>query len=189
MAEEAQVWEGVQLPADFTPMLVLGRNVLNRLTQRAPELKDLVTSHEFGHTAALIHTMVERNLMFPSVAVGRDNCHDSLDDTQLATMRTTLGVGAAASGALVNAGAAAQVPAAAPRALSAFTPAALRAMLPAIGNALRSLVERCSRPDAAARAMSDQANCGVLEARRTSTTRRLAASGRRFASSRSSSRK
>jgi hypothetical protein len=144
MAEESAIWQGVQFPADFTPMMVLGNNVLQTVNNVAPVLKDLVTSHEFGHTAALVHTTVLRNLMYPNVAVGRDDCHDSLDDTQLARMRATLGVGAAAaSGALLSARAAPTPPAApTTRTRPLFTPARLRALLAGDRREMRSLIER-----------------------------------------------
>ena len=79
--------------------------------------------------------------MFPAVAVGRNDCHDSLDDEQLATMRATLGLGAAAGGALLNARAVARPPTASTGALASFTPAALVATLAGDRRPLRSLVE------------------------------------------------
>ena len=30
MPDEAEIWQGVNLPANFTPMMVLGNNVLKR---------------------------------------------------------------------------------------------------------------------------------------------------------------
>lgn len=141
MPDEGQFWQGVRLPANFTPMMVLSDSVLRTVRSMAPELQDLVTAHEFGHTGALTHTMVERNLMFPSVSVGGNNCTDSLDDAQLTTMRGTLGLSAAASGALL-ANPAAAVPAAAPsRSPRSFTPDRLRAMLAGDRRALRAFVE------------------------------------------------
>jgi hypothetical protein len=148
MPEEAQFWKGVNLPADFTPMMVLSHSVLQRLNNTAPELKDLVTAHEFGHTGALTHTTVERNLMFPSVLVGFNNCTDSLDVAQLTTMRATLGLDGAASGALL-ANRAAALPSATPPpssspslpSLRSFTPDRLRAMLAGDRRAMRSFVD------------------------------------------------
>src|SRR4051794_13301275 len=102
MPDEAQIWQGVQLPAGFTPMMVLGNDVLTRARGVDPVLDDLIASHEFGHTGALVHTMVQTNLMFPQVTPGIDDCADSLDDTQLTTMGTTYGLGPAANAA--NAG-------------------------------------------------------------------------------------
>jgi hypothetical protein len=144
MPEEGAFWQGVNLPPNFTPMMVLSHEVLQRVNSRAPDLRDLITAHEFGHTGALTHTMVARNLMFPSVAVGLNDCTDSLDDTQLATMRATLGLTTTtASGALLaNRAAAGPAPAAAPaQARRSFTPDRLRAMLAGDRQALRSFVE------------------------------------------------
>jgi hypothetical protein len=39
---EAAIWQGVNLPAEFTPMMVLGNNVLQRAGSAQPELRDLV---------------------------------------------------------------------------------------------------------------------------------------------------
>ena len=44
------------------------------------------SSHEFGHTGALVHSLEPRNLMFQGVTPGLDDCTDSLDDAQLALM-------------------------------------------------------------------------------------------------------
>ena len=60
MPDEAAIWQGVNLPANFTPMMVLGNNVLTRARAIDPELSDLVAAHEFGHTGALIHSMEPR---------------------------------------------------------------------------------------------------------------------------------
>ena len=56
MPDEAQIWQGVNLPAGFTPMMVLGNNVLARARAVDPVLDDLIAAHEFGHTGALVHT-------------------------------------------------------------------------------------------------------------------------------------
>jgi hypothetical protein len=128
MPDEGKIWQNVQLPAGFTPMMFLGYKVLNTVTLRDPALRDLVVAHEFGHTGGLVHTDVPLNLMFPSVAPGRDTCQDSLDATQLATMRTNLNLTSARTGALSVApprAPGAELRAAAPR----FTPTDLRAML------------------------------------------------------------
>ena len=52
------IWQGVNLPANFTPMMVLGNNVLQQARIVDPVLDDLVTAHEFGHSGALVHSMV-----------------------------------------------------------------------------------------------------------------------------------
>jgi hypothetical protein len=143
MPDEGQFWQGVPLPADFTPLMVLSHNVLQRVN-KTPDLKDLVIAHEFGHTGALTHTMVERNLMFPTVAVGLNNCSDSLDDAQLTTMRATVGLDRTATGALL-ANRAAAVPSGSPASrspsLRSFTPDRLRAMLAGDRPAMRSFVD------------------------------------------------
>jgi hypothetical protein len=141
MPEEAEIWAGVNLPANFTPMMALGDDVLKRAGSLDPQLRDLVVSHEFGHTGALIHSFEPRNLMQQGVAPGINDCTDSLNDAQLALMRATYGLGGtAASGALL-----AKRPAVAParssRPLSSFTPDSLRAMLAGDRRAMRSFVE------------------------------------------------
>ena len=140
MPEEAGIWQGVTLPANFTPMMVLGNNVLTRARSIDPELSDLVAAHEFGHTGALVHSEVERNLMFPGVAPGIDDCTDSLDDAQLALMGASYGLGPSAALQLKRP---AQIPPA--RALrpmsSLFAPARIRAMLAGDPQTTRAFVE------------------------------------------------
>lgn len=145
MPDEAAIWAGVNLPANFTPMMALGNSVLKRAGSIDPQLRDLVASHEFGHTGALIHSLEPRNLMFQGVTPGLNDCTDSLNDAQLTLMSATYGLGrAAASGALL---ATAKRPTAAPsparpsRLLSSFTPDSLRAMLAGDRRATRSFVE------------------------------------------------
>ena len=155
MPEEAQIWQGVNLPADFTPMMVLGNDVLARARALDASLDDLITAHEFGHTGALVHSMARGNLMIPGVTPGLDNCTDSLDDAQLTTLATTYGLGpAAASAALVASGIGA-LPAGRPasplpfRPLSSvFPPDRLRALLAGDRQAMRSFVELLFHPTA-----------------------------------------
>jgi hypothetical protein len=142
MPEEANIWKGVHLPADFTPMMVLGHNVLQRGASADPVLRDLVASHEFGHTAALVHTLVPGNLMYRAVAPGIDDCTDSLDDSQLSTMRATLGLATAASGALLATGAGAIRGTGPSGRRAPFTPDRLQAMLAGDRRAMRSFVEQ-----------------------------------------------
>ena len=52
---EGQIWKGVNLPGDFTPMMFLGSNVLRQLAAAHSDLRDIVVAHEFGHTNALVH--------------------------------------------------------------------------------------------------------------------------------------
>ena len=150
MPDEAQIWQGVQLPAGFTPMMFLGNDVLARARALDPVLDDLIASHEFGHTGALVHTMVQGNLMFPQVTPGIDDCTDSLDDGQLTTMASTYGLGPAANapsaGLLANPIGA--LPAARPtRPLSSvFPPDRLRAMLAGDRQATRSFLELMFHP-------------------------------------------
>jgi hypothetical protein len=143
MPDEAEIWAGVNLPANFTPMMALGSNVLKRAGSVDPQLRDLVVSHEFGHTGALIHSLEPRNLMFQGVTPGLNDCTDSLDDAQLALMRATYGLGgaAASSALLAKRPAVAPGPARPSRPLSSFTPDSLRAMLAGDRRATRSFVE------------------------------------------------
>ncbi|HXU02551.1 MAG TPA: hypothetical protein VN903_16415, partial [Polyangia bacterium] len=149
MPDEAQIWQNVDVPAGFTPIMVLGNNVLQQARVLDPTLDDIVTAHEFGHSGALIHSMVPRNLMYPSASPGIDDCTDGLDDAQLSLMAATLGVGVSAStGALLARGSAA-TPAGASSGRS-FAPDRLRALLAGDGPAMRSFVERLFHPQGAA---------------------------------------
>jgi hypothetical protein len=87
---EGQIWKGVHLPGDFTPMMFLGNNVLRELAATHSDLRDLVVAHEFGHTNALVHRSGGQNLMNPGVSAGQNDCRDSLADDQIATMRANL---------------------------------------------------------------------------------------------------
>jgi hypothetical protein len=101
MPAEGEIWKGVDLPAGFTSMMFLGNDVIEALGVANRELEDLVVAHEFGHTCALVHTTVARNLMFPGVQVGVNDCRDRLDAAQIGTIRSTLGLAAAAGQALL----------------------------------------------------------------------------------------
>jgi hypothetical protein len=154
MPQEAQIWQGVNLPPDFTPMMVLGNNVLARARALDPVLDDLITSHEFGHAGALVHSTASGNLMLAGVTPGLDDCTDSLNDTQLMTLGYTYGLGsAAASAALVARGIGALPPESVPllpsRPLSSvFPPDRLRALLAGDQRAMRSFVELLFHPTA-----------------------------------------
>jgi hypothetical protein len=151
MPDEAQIWQGVNLPANFSPMMVLGNDVLARARVVDPVLDDLIAAHEFGHTGALVHTMVPRNLMYPGVAPGIDDCTDSLDDLQLSMMGLSYGLGPNTALAAKRPGALTPAPAATPRPLwSVFPPARLRAMLAGDRRATRAFVERLFHGPAAA---------------------------------------
>lgn len=143
MPDEGQIWQGVQLPDGFTPMMFLGYNVIITQTAREALLRDLVVAHEFGHTGGLEHSMVQNNLMFPSEMAGRDDCTNSLDATQLATMRTNLGLVSAATMSALTATVPPRRPQ--PTAPTAtrprFTPAHLRAMLAGDAHAMRFFLE------------------------------------------------
>jgi len=149
MPEEAQIWQGVSLPANFTPMMVLGNNVLSRARALDPQLDDLIAAHEFGHTGALEHLEVQGNLMAPGVTPGVDDCTDSLNDSQIATMATTYGLGAAAA---LLAKRPVEAPASAtPRPLTSwFPPARLRALLAGDREATRAFIDRLFHGPAAA---------------------------------------
>jgi len=144
MPSEAQIWQGVDVPAAFTPIMVLGDTVLKQGRSFDPVLDDIVTAHEFGHSGALIHSAVPRNLMYPSATPGLDDCTDGLDDAQLTLMASTLGVGtSAARGALLaGAGGPTAAPSGSPSRLpTSFTRDRLRALLAGDGPAMRSFVE------------------------------------------------
>jgi hypothetical protein len=148
MSNDAQIWQGVTLPANFTPMMVLGNNVLTRGRAVDPVLDDLIAAHEFGHTGALVHTMVPQNLMYPGVTPGIDDCTDSLDDEQLTIMSVSYGLGPAAAATALLAKGAGAIPAATPaRPLSAaFAPDRLRALLAGDPVAMRAFVELLFHP-------------------------------------------
>ncbi len=149
MTDDAMLWQGVALPDGFSPMMVLGNSVLAQARKLDPELDDLVAAHEFGHTGALIHSNVERNLMYPNVTPGFDDCTDPLDDAQLATMRTAYGLGTLASDAPL-ANRAAATPSTGPSRIgAAFPPERLRALLAGEPGAMRSFVERLFHGSAA----------------------------------------
>ena len=141
MPDESQIWQGVNLPPGFTPMMVLGHNVLSRARGVDPVLDDLIAAHEFGHTGALVHSEVPRNLMISGVAAGIDDCSDSLDDAQLTTMAAAYGLGPAA--ALAAKGPAAAPAPASPRPMASwFAPARLRSLLAGDAQAARAFVDR-----------------------------------------------
>jgi hypothetical protein len=89
---EADGWQALDLPPNFTPMMFLDGKVIAAVRSGAPDLADLIAAHEFGHTGGLIHRMVPHNLMTPVVQFGTDDCTDSLAADQLDTLRATLGV-------------------------------------------------------------------------------------------------
>jgi len=140
-SEESKIWQGVQLPSAFSPMMVLGDDVLTNARASAPELQDLVVAHEFGHTGALTHTMVERNLMYPVVRRNIDDCTDSLDDSQLTTVSANYGLGPAARTAPLVQRVDAALPAGPSRILPSFAPDRMRALLAGDRQALRSFVD------------------------------------------------
>jgi hypothetical protein len=139
MTDDAKIWQGVSFPPNFTPMVVLGNNVLAQARTLDLVLDDLVTAHEFGHSGGLVHSTTIGNLMYPSVSPGFDDCTDGLDDAQLTTVATNYGLGASAATGALRAG----LPPAAPSpTLSSFSPARLRALRAGDRQATRSFVER-----------------------------------------------
>jgi hypothetical protein len=140
--EEAAIWFGVDLPANFTPMMFLGHRIITRFALSEPVLRDLVVSHEFGHTAGLPHSSIATNLMFRSDAPGHDSCLNPLTPAQLESMRTNLGLVSATTGALTSGPPPPRLRAAAPAAKRAlFGPADLRALLGGDPGASRRLLQ------------------------------------------------
>jgi len=135
MAPDNEAWKYVNLPTGFTPMVLLGSKVLESVNREAPVLKDLTTAHEFGHSAGLVHSDVERNLMYPVSTPGVNDCTDSLTDEQLDLMRTTLHLATAASETPAPTGDHVA------RFRASFTPAHARALLAGDRQATRSFVD------------------------------------------------
>jgi hypothetical protein len=92
--DTARIWNAVELPANFSPMMFLDAGVIGQAAAREEVLRDVIVAHEFGHTAGLVHRETTHNLMFPSVSSGSTGCADWLQDDQIAVVRGTLGVGA-----------------------------------------------------------------------------------------------
>lgn len=137
---EGQIWKGVKLSGDFTPMMFLGSNVLRQLAAAHSDLRDIVVAHEFGHTNALVHREGGHNLMNPGVSPGQNDCRDSLADDQIATMRT--GLGLAGSGQpLLAVGDSGQGSHINPVDQRPFTPQDLRDLLGGDRRALRRLLD------------------------------------------------
>ena len=89
---DGQVWQDVDFPTGFTPMLFLHGTLLGQLVAVDPHVRDLVVAHEFGHTAGLVHRQVDGNLMTPFAILGTSKCSDTLDPDQLATFRRNVGL-------------------------------------------------------------------------------------------------
>jgi hypothetical protein len=137
MVDEGEIWKGVDLPPNFTPMMFLGHNAIRMTTAATPVLRDLTAAHEFGHASGLLHDETLHNLMYPGVAPNVNGCTDGLTDAQLAVMRANLGVGpAATSAALSSAG----------PTRARFMPADLRALLGGDQRALRRFFEPLLEP-------------------------------------------
>ncbi len=94
---EGEIWKDIDLPAEFSPMMFLDGTFLGQYAVAGSPLVDLTTAHEFGHTGALIHLETDkRNLMYPSLMPGVNDCTDGLKADQLALLRKTIGVGVGA---------------------------------------------------------------------------------------------
>lgn len=89
--EQAQLWQDVQLPEGFTPMLFLDGAALDRFAKDDPIVRDLVVAHEFGHTGGLLHRNRPLNLMKPLVTP-LDACTQRLDPDQILTLRAAFGL-------------------------------------------------------------------------------------------------
>ncbi|HXI55487.1 MAG TPA: hypothetical protein VNO55_05480 [Polyangia bacterium] len=87
---EGRVWQGINLPPSFTPMVFLDASALSLGAARDPVLRDLIAAHEFGHSAGLVHRPVQDNLMSPGVIPGVSTCGEGLDPDQIAKMKSTL---------------------------------------------------------------------------------------------------
>jgi len=140
--DDAAVWQGVDLPATFTPITTLGSNVLARARSLDPVLDDLVVAHEFGHSGGVVHSAIQGNLMYRSVTPGLDDCTNGLNDEQLAIMANAYGLGptATAASALRAEGVAAPAPVVA-RFRDRFPPARMRAMLTGDQDATRAFID------------------------------------------------
>jgi hypothetical protein len=136
---EGEIWRGVNLPGDFTPMMFLGSNVLRELAAAHSDLRELVVAHEFGHTNALVHRSEGQNLMNPGLSPGQNDCQDALADDQLATMRANLQLGGAGQTLLVSDHPASVRPDEVVDAIP-FSPADLRDLLDGDRRAIRRLL-------------------------------------------------
>jgi hypothetical protein len=137
-ATDGQTWQSVDLPAGFAPMMVLGSKVLARAAAADPVYDDLIVAHEFGHSGGLVHSSVERNLMYPDTLPG-DDCTNGLDDAQLAIMSASYGLGPATAGPLASR-TGALTPAGSAKSTAAFPREQLRALMSGDRAALRSFV-------------------------------------------------
>jgi hypothetical protein len=138
---EGQIWDGIDLPADFTPMVFLDGKVLSQVGRFAPVLRDLVVAHEFGHTASLVHREEVNNLMFPAVAVGVSTCADSLASDQLTAMRASLGFSPVVQARVISGDGSSPAPSVAKRRASEwFAPKRFVAMLHGDREAKRELL-------------------------------------------------
>jgi hypothetical protein len=91
-AQTARIWNAVDLPPNFSPMMFLDAGVISQAAARDEVLRDVIVAHEFGHTAGLVHRETSHNLMYPSVAAGSTTCSDWLQDDQIAVVRSSLGL-------------------------------------------------------------------------------------------------
>jgi hypothetical protein len=92
---EGKLLGSLELPPDFTPMMFLHDAVLTKVAAQNEVSREFLVAHEFGHASGLPHHNLESNLMYPTVSAAASRCTDrALDDAQLATMRSELGLGA-----------------------------------------------------------------------------------------------
>jgi hypothetical protein len=135
--EESKIWQDVDLPEGFSPMMFLDEGTLHDGAAESPVIRDLVVAHEFGHTGGLVHRPESHNLMYPSVTPGANTCADGLTDDQFTTLRATFGFGPQVKTLTVEPGA--RIPGR-DRLYDPLTPAQLKRLLHGDPEALRTLL-------------------------------------------------
>jgi hypothetical protein len=116
---EAEVWRGVQLPADFNSTVFVVAPTAVVPPEPARVSMDLTLAHELAHTTGLLHSSAPGNLMVASLDPLSASCRRGLQPAQLATMASAFrGSGTSAAAGLpllAEPGPASSAAAAAPR--------------------------------------------------------------------------